>query len=112
MRNRTAVDAAQLRAAIADERYWKVNHPERAAWTAWVTDAFQTYYNDKNSDDGGVVHVRAYTRNGRQVAAHTRSAPPSKPGERDEAPGGDGSDADTVPDDDETPPVILVGGRR
>jgi len=108
MRNRIAVDAAQLRAAIADERYWKIGHPERAAWTAWVTDAFQSYYNDKNASDGSTVFVRAYTRNGREVAAHTRTAPPSKADKRSHNDEGVGSDNETMPDDDAHPSAILV----
>ena len=79
------VDAAALRAAVADDRYWQTSHPENAAWRSWVTDGYQAVYG-KQREQGGVVHVRAYTRNRdghtEHVRAHTRSDPPG--GEEDQ----------------------------
>ena len=69
------MDAAALRAAVADERYWQAGHPEQAAWRSWVTQGFQAVYREGRSNSG-VVHVRAYMRDGHMVSAHTRSAPP------------------------------------
>lgn len=65
------VDAARLRAAVADNRYWQAGHPERDGWRAWVGKGFETLYGPGNSAGAAVVHVRAYIRNGHQVAAHT-----------------------------------------
>lgn len=50
-------------------------HPERDAWRAWVSEGFQAMYGADARPSGGVVHVRAYVRNGHAVAAHTRGAP-------------------------------------
>ena len=38
------MDAAGLRAAVADERYWQTGHPEYAAWRAWVGEGFQAVH--------------------------------------------------------------------
>jgi len=73
------VDAAALRAGVGDDRYWRTAHPENSAWRAWVTDGFKTLYAE-GREPGGVVHVRAYMRDGHMVSAHTRSAPPSHSG--------------------------------
>lgn len=62
-----------LRSAMRDTRYWQPNNPERSGFSAWVTDGFRAL-NDPAAPAAGVVHVRAYTRNGRTVAAHDRSA--------------------------------------
>jgi hypothetical protein len=76
MPDRVPIDAARLRAAVADERYWNAGHPERGAWQRWVADGYQALYsNDRASGGGGVVHVRAYVRDGHAVAAHMRGAP-------------------------------------
>ena len=80
MAERVPMDAAGLRAAVADDRYWQAGHPERDAWRAWVTDGFRAVYGGGERVSGGVVHVRAYTRSrdGRteHVRAHVRSDPP------------------------------------
>jgi filamentous hemagglutinin len=74
------MDAAGLRAAVADDRYWQAGHPEHDAWRAWVTDGFRVVYGGGERVSGGVVHLRAYTRSrdGRteHVRAHLRSDPP------------------------------------
>lgn len=72
------MDAAGLRAAVADERYWQAGHPEHAAWRAWVNDGFQAVHSGDGQASGGVVHVRAYMREGHMVSAYTRSAPPRR----------------------------------
>ena len=77
MSEKVPIDAAGLRAAVSDERYWRAGHPERDAWRAWVTDGFQAMYGSAARPSGGVVYVRAYIRNGLPVAAHTRGAPSS-----------------------------------
>lgn len=74
MSDRVPIDDARLRAAVADERYWRPGHPERAAWQAWVGDGYRALYDSTPGPTGGVVHVRAYVRDGHMVAAHTRSA--------------------------------------
>lgn len=90
MSDKVPIDAARLSAAVADERYWRTSHPENGAWRAWVSDGFQALYGGEPKQGakpaGGVVHVRAYVRNGQPVAAHTRGAPPSSSG-RDDRPG-------------------------
>ncbi len=75
MADMVRVDAAALRAAVGDDRYWNAAHPENQAWRSWVTEGFQALYNSERAE-GGVVHVRAYMRDGHMVSAHTRSAPP------------------------------------
>jgi hypothetical protein len=74
------MDAAGLRAAVADDRYWQAGHPEHDAWRAWVTDGFRVVYGGGERVSAGAVHVRAYTRSrdGRteHVRAHVRSDPP------------------------------------
>lgn len=35
------ITQADLRQAMRDARYWKPGHPERAAYSAWVTDGFR-----------------------------------------------------------------------
>ncbi|MBU8546616.1 MULTISPECIES: hypothetical protein [Roseomonadaceae] len=77
MSDKVPIDAAGLRAAVSDQRYWQAGHPERDAWRAWVTDGFQAMYGGDARPSSGVVHVRAYVRNGQPVAAHTRGAPAS-----------------------------------
>lgn len=75
MAGTSPIDAARLRAAVADRRYWQDGHPERAAWRSWVTQGFQALYSEGGQPNGGVVQVRAYMRDGQMVAAHTRGAP-------------------------------------
>lgn len=75
MPDRVPIDAARLRAAVADERYWNAGHPERGAWQSWVADGYQALYSNDRAGSGGVVHVRAYVRDGHAVAAHVRGAP-------------------------------------
>lgn len=105
----TEGQAARLGAAVADERQWRTSHPENGAWRAWVSDGFQALYGGEPKQGakpaGGVVHVRAYVRNGQPVAAHTRGAPPSASG-RDDRPGPEARDAGA-----ETP-GLGVGGYR
>lgn len=79
------IDAARLRIAVADERYWNARHPERGAWRRWVADGYQALYGDESRAGGGVVHVRAYVRDGHAVAAHVRGAPPRDSAESPDA---------------------------
>ncbi len=65
-----------LRSAMRDPRYWQSNNAERPSFSAWVTEGFRALH-DPAASGTGIVHVRAYTRNGRTVAAHDRSAAPS-----------------------------------
>ena len=58
MPDRVPIDAARLRAAVADERYWNAGHPERGAWQRWVADGYQALYSNDRASGGGVVHVR------------------------------------------------------
>jgi len=75
---------ASLKRAMRDPRSWQSGHPERSAYSAWVSDGWQAL--GKASPGGrtaeGLVFVRAYdrTRNGHaeHVSAHTRSAPPGR----------------------------------
>lgn len=73
------MDAAGLRAAVADDLYWQAGHPEHEAWRAWVSEGFRAVHGEGDGP-AGVVHVRAYsrTRDGRteHVRAHLRSDPP------------------------------------
>ncbi|MBW6401002.1 hypothetical protein KPL78_24295 [Roseomonas sp. HJA6] len=75
MPDRVPIDAARLRAAVADERYWNAGHPERGAWQSWVADGYQALYSNDRAGSGGVMHVRAFVRDGHAVAAHVRGAP-------------------------------------
>ena len=34
------ITESDLRAAVADERYWRVGHPERGAFQNWVGQGF------------------------------------------------------------------------
>jgi hypothetical protein len=77
MGSHVPIDAARLRAAVADDRYWNAADPERDAWRAWVGQGFKALYGGDTQASDGVVFVRAYERDGRTVAAHTRSAPTS-----------------------------------
>ncbi|MBO1077587.1 hypothetical protein [Roseomonas haemaphysalidis] len=69
---------------MRDPRSWQSGHPERSAYSAWVSDGWQAL--GKASSGGrtaeGLVFVRAYdrTRNGHaeHVSARTRSAPPGR----------------------------------
>jgi len=80
------ITESDLRAAVADERYWRVGHPERGAFQNWVGQGFRGL----NPSDGGArttVWVRAYMREGHQVSAHWRSAPPRHGGDAATPPG-------------------------
>lgn len=68
------ITEADLRHAMRDARYWQAGHPERAAFSAWVTDGFRALH-PGDAASRSSVWVKAYTRNGRAVAAHWRSAP-------------------------------------
>lgn len=85
MVNMVRVNAAALRAAVGDDRYWQTAHPENSAWRSWVTEGFRALYDGERAD-GGVVHVRAYMRDGFMVSAHTRSAPPRNEATQTETP--------------------------
>jgi hypothetical protein len=73
MPNTVAVTEQDLRAAMRDPRYWNASNPERAAFSQWVTEGFQALFPAGNAPKG-VVQVRAYMREGRIVAAHTRAS--------------------------------------
>lgn len=47
-------------------------------------EGFRALYGEDARSNGGVVHVRAYIRNGHTVAAHTRGAPPRGEGGGDD----------------------------
>lgn len=66
-----------LRDAMGDNRYWRVGHPERGAFQDWVGKGFRGL-NPEDGDVRSAVWVRAYMREGHQVAAHWRSPPPSR----------------------------------
>lgn len=68
------VTEQDLREAMRDRRYWQPGHPERQAWSDWVTTGWQGLY----PADGAarpMVWVRPYRRNGHPVEGHWRSAP-------------------------------------
>jgi hypothetical protein len=70
------ITESDLRAAVADERYWRVGHPERGAFQNWVGQGFRAL----NPSDGAArntVWVRAYMRDGHWVSAHWRRTPSS-----------------------------------
>jgi hypothetical protein len=72
------ITESDLRAAVVDERYWRVGHPEHGAFQTWVGQGFRGL----NPSDGGArttVWVRAYMREGHQVSAHWRGAWPRQP---------------------------------
>lgn len=64
-----------LRSAMRDPRYWRSGQPEREAFSGWVTRGWQGLY-PRDSDARSAVWVQAYVRDGHQVAAHWRGAPP------------------------------------
>ena len=69
------IPESDMRGAIAEERYWRVGHPERAAFRNWVGQGFRGL----NPSDGEVrstVWMRAYVCDGHWVSAHFRRAPP------------------------------------
>lgn len=75
MTDTVRLDAAALRAAVGDDRYWRTAHPEHQAWRSWVIGGFEALYGGERGQ-GGAVFVRVYIRDGHVVSAHTRSAPP------------------------------------
>lgn len=105
------VDAAALRAAVGDDRYWQAAHPEHGAWRSWVTDGFKALYNEGRAE-GGVVHVRAYMRDGHMVSAHTRSAPPRREITEQQGAGTSGSNPDREPSDLSPASASPLGMRR
>lgn len=71
-----------LRQAIRDARYWREGHPERQAYSDWLTGAFRALHAEQRQDGAsGPVQVRAYTRTPRHlnrpqhVGAHARGRP-------------------------------------
>lgn len=82
------VTEENLRAAMRDERYWHSGNPERHAFSTWVADGYRGLYPADGAARGS-VWVEAYTRNGRQVAAHWRGARPGT-GTAADAPNGQG----------------------
>ncbi len=69
------ITESDLRGAIADERYWRVGHPERDAFQNWVGQGFRGL-NPSDGEARSTVWVRAYMRGGHWVSAHFRRAPP------------------------------------
>ncbi len=67
MPDRIPMTEARLREAMRDPRYWQQGDPDRASYNAWVSESFRAL-NAEAESSGGVVHVRAYVRNGRHVA--------------------------------------------
>ena len=80
------ITESDLRAAMADERYWRVGHPERGAFQNWVGQGFRGL-NPSDGEARTTVWVRAYMREGHQVSAHWRSAPPRHGGDAATPPG-------------------------
>ncbi len=68
------VTEQDLREAMRDRCYWQPGHPERQAWSDWVTTGWQGLY----PADGAarpMVWVRPYRRDGHPVEGHWRAAP-------------------------------------
>lgn len=64
---------------MAEPRYYRSGDPERAAYSAWVSQGWRAL----NPPDGatrGAVWVRPYVREGKPVAGHWRSPPPGGAG--------------------------------
>lgn len=74
---------------MGDPRYWTSGHPERRAYTDWVTEGWQRLASSphRTADGAATVFVRAYARvrNGRteQVGAYTRSGHAGEGGSSD-----------------------------
>lgn len=114
---RMPITEGALRRAMRDERYWRPWHPERTAFSNWVTGGFQAL--GKGEPDGsGLVFVDSYTRkvNGKavQVEAHYRRAPPGSDGDgkADAGRAPKGEDAHGGAQDDVATPVMGRGTRR
>ncbi len=75
------ITESDLRGAIADERYWRVGHPERSAFQSWVGQGFRAL-NPSDGEARSSVWVRAYMREGHMVSAHWRRAPAGHAQER------------------------------
>lgn len=77
---------------MRDPRYWTSGHPERRAYTDWVTEGWQRLASSphRTADGAATVFVRAYARvrNGRteQVGAYTRSGHAGEGGSSDVIP--------------------------
>lgn len=74
MRRPIPVTEQDLRGAMGEERYWRADHPERAAFAAWVSGGFRGLY-PTDGPARGAVWVRPYARDGHRVAGHWRSPP-------------------------------------
>jgi hypothetical protein len=74
MRQTISVTEQDLRGAMGEERYWRPGHPERAAFTAWVSGGFRGLY-PADGPARGAVWVRPYVRDGHRVSGHWRSPP-------------------------------------
>ena len=68
------ITESDLRAAVADERYWRVGHPERGAFQNWVGQGFRGL-NPSDGEARTTVWVRAYMRGGHWVSSHFRGTP-------------------------------------
>ncbi len=68
------INEADLRQAMREPRYWQSGHPERPAFTSWVTDGFRGLY-PSDSANRQSVWVKEYKREGHLVAAHWRGVP-------------------------------------
>jgi hypothetical protein len=68
------ITEADLRQAMREPRYWRSGHPERTAFTGWVTEGFRGRY-PCDAAPRQSVWVEAYTREGHPVAAHWRGIP-------------------------------------
>ncbi len=80
------IRGGDLRAAMRDRRYWQASHPERATYSAWVSEGWRRLHGPDATTEGGerIVQVQAYdrTRNGRreQVDAYTQRRPAGRGG--------------------------------
>lgn len=72
------ITEASLRAAMRDKRYWQTGHPERDAYSDWVTGGWSALEGSphRNAEGSTMVFIRAYSRvrEGRSefVAGHWR----------------------------------------
>ncbi len=75
---RVPVTPASLRRFMSDPRYWDAGHPERAAFTGWVTQGFRALYrgNSHAKPDGVWVSPYDRVREGRleHVSGYWRTA--------------------------------------
>ena len=89
------ITEADLRGAMREPRDWQPHHPERDAFTTWVTKGWYSLM-PRDASAKGSVRVRAPVREGPKVVAHWRGAPPGGPPkdgpDKDGAPGAGGDD--------------------